>query len=376
MIAAVTEARAALTRGSVGVCMEDAVLAALKAKLDSAEPLEAAVSQTKDLHSAVGKLGKALDKAMDMQLDICKAMRDTPLDEANMNLVVAEHFFREGRFDVGDALVVEAGIPMADDLKQPYIAMHAVLREIKAKNLQPALAWAAANAERLSPDGTPSSFEFRLQALNFVQLLKEQGRNAALAYGKRHFGRYQARYMRDIQRLMGCLVYYGRPLAARQYGDLLSPDAWDDAEAEFTRQACSLMGQASESPLAVVVAAGAAALPKLFKLAAVMEQNMQGDLKTCEQLPVELELGNEFVFHSIFACPVSREQAMPDNPPMLLPCNHAMPDHPPMLLPCNHVLCEQSVLKIAKSRTRVFKCPYCPVEARADNLRPLVFPDV
>ena len=46
-----------------------------------------------------------------------------------------------------------------------------------------------------------------------------------------------------------------------------------------------------------------------------------------------------------------------------------------MLLPCNHVLCEQSVLKIAKSRVRVFKCPYCPMEARADNLRSLIFPD-
>eukprot|EP00955_Chlamydomonas_euryale_P092120 364682-Chlamydomonas_euryale.AAC.13 len=93
-----------------------------------------------------------------------------------------------------------------------------------------------------------------------------------------------------------------------------------------------------------------------------MEQNLQDDLRTCEQLPVELEIGNEFVFHSIFACPVSREQSSPDNPPVLLPCNH--------------ILCEQSVLKIAKSRTRVFKCPYCPVEARADNLRTLVFPDV
>lgn len=64
--------------------------------------------------------------------------------------------------------------------------------------------------------------------------------------------------------------------------------------------------QACESPLAVSVAAGAAALPPLFKLAAVMERNLQGDLRACEQLPVELELGDEFVFHSIFACPVSR----------------------------------------------------------------------
>jgi hypothetical protein len=54
--------------------------------------------------------------------------------------------------------------------------------------------------------------------------------------------------------------------------------------------------------------------------------------------------------------------------------DQSTPDNPPLLLPCNHVLCEQSVLKIAKSRTRVFKCPYCPVESRVDNLRALVFP--
>ncbi len=189
--------------------------------------------------------------------------------------------------------------------------------------------------------------------------------------------------MAEIQHLMGCMLYFNVPaLAETKYRDLLSPCAWDVVAAEFTRQACSLMGQACESPLAVAVAAGTAALPPLFKLAAVMERNAQ-DLRTCEQLPVELELGEEFVFHSIFACPVSRDQSTPDNPPMLLPCNH--------------MLCEQSVLKIAKNRNRVFKwvqegetacrqieltsmamrrCPYCPVEARADNLRQLVFPDV
>ncbi len=51
-------------------------------------------------------------------------------------------------------------------------------------------------------------------------------------------------------------------------------------------------------------------------------------------------------------------------------------ENPPCLLPCNHVLCEQSILKIARARNKVFKCPYCPMEARADNVRPLTFPDV
>lgn len=119
--------------------------------------------------------------------------------------------------------------------------------------------------------------------------------------------------------------------------------------------------QAFESPLAVTVAAGSVALPALLKLAQVMEKNGQ-DLSACEQLPIELELGQEFVFHSIFACPVSRDQSTPDNPPKLLPCNH--------------VLCEQSIAKISRSRNKVFKCPYCPMEARADNTRKLIFPDV
>jgi hypothetical protein len=122
-----------------------------------------------------------------------------------------------------------------------------------------------------------------------------------------------------------------------------------------------LLAQAQESPLAVTVAAGAVALPALQKMAAVMALQGQ-DLGSAAQLPIELELGQEFVYHSIFACPVSREQSTPDNPPKLLPCNH--------------VLCEQSILRIAKARSRIFKCPYCPMEARVDNCRSLVFPDV
>ena len=44
----------------------------------------------------------------------------------------------------------------------------------------------------------------------------------------------------------------------------------------------------------------------------------------CVRSAQELELGSQFVFHSVFACPVSREQGTPDNPPMLLPCGHVL----------------------------------------------------
>jgi len=120
--------------------------------------------------------------------------------------------------------------------------------------------------------------------------------------------------------------------------------------------------KAAESPLAVVVAAGSASLPVLVKMATVMDRSGQ-PYDSCEQLPTDIHISPEFIFHSTFACPVSKEQATAENPPKLLPCGH--------------VLCEQSITKIAdRSRTRVFKCPYCPMEARADNTRTLIFPDV
>lgn len=73
--------------------------------------------------------------------------------------------------------------------------------------------------------------------------------------------------------------------------------------------------------------------------------------QSCEQLPVELELGREYYFHSIFSCPVSKDQSTRDNPPMMLPCGH--------------VLNRESIESICKKdAVRLFKCPYCPHETR------------
>lgn len=47
--------------------------------------------------------------------------------------------------------------------------------QIRAKNLQPALQWATDHRQKLSPDGSPSAFEFKLQALAFVNLLRSEG---------------------------------------------------------------------------------------------------------------------------------------------------------------------------------------------------------
>ena len=145
----------------------------------------------------------------------------------------------------------------------------------------------------------------------------------------------------DVRRLMWCLLFAERfdesPYAVRgearllhsptiskfaRAQNLLSDRAWSVAASAFSRECCALMGASAESPFAVAVAAGAAALPTLLKMTAVMTAKGQ-PWEGLEQLPLEVELPPRFAFHSVFACPVARDQSTPDNPPMILPCGYA-----------------------------------------------------
>lgn len=63
---------------------------------------------------------------------------------------------------------------------------------------------------------------------------------------------------------------------------------------------------------------------------------------------VEIPLPPTYHFHSIFVCPVSKEQSTDANPPMMMPCGH--------------VIARDSMARLSKANLR-FKCPYCPVES-------------
>lgn len=287
------------------------------------------------------------------------------------------HLLREGNFEVAQAFLREANEAENQNksltghqgsttnevwenepsaLQENFSRMYIILDSLKSfKDAGPASVWAAANSEALESRG--SNLEFELTKITFIHIFlgsseKESSGSSninlvnALQFARTEFPRFQKRYMKEIQQLSAAIVY-GPNLADSPYSltfDLST--AWADVATSFTRDYCSLLGLSAESPLYLAVTAGAIALPTLLKLATIMKEK-RTEWTTQHELPVEIPLPASMTFHAIFVCPVSKEQATEENPPMMMPCGH--------------VVAKESLGRLSKGGR--FKCPYCPGES-------------
>ncbi|XP_057980086.1 protein RMD5 homolog [Malania oleifera] len=332
---------------------QKSILMELKTKLNVIGPHNQLEGSQKELNMNVSKYPKLLEKSFNP--DISRAYRNVEFDLHTVNQIIANHFYQQGLFDLGDCLINEAGESEAITLKSQFLEMYQIIDAMKARNLEPALNWVSSNHDKLQQNG--SNLELKLHRLQFVEILQKGNRADALHYARAYLAPFASLHMDEIQKLMACLLWAGR-LDSSPYAELMAPTHWDKLIEELTGQFCCLLGQSYESPLSVAVAAGIEGLPTLLKLANVMAAKKQ-EWQAMKQLPVPVDLGREFQFHSIFVCPVSRDQGSEENPPMLMPCGH--------------VLCRQSIMKLSKSNTRTFKCPYCPADASVAQCRQLYF---
>ncbi|CDR99756.1 uncharacterized protein SPSC_01281 [Sporisorium scitamineum] len=193
----------------------------------------------------------------------------------------------------------------------------------------------------------------------------------ALAYGREHFQPFRTTHLAEIQRLFTLLAFLPAFIPAQAYG----PEGLESVPVEhlvptvplvyrplldanlvhaplleplFKLEFCARNQIAKDAPLAIGVEVGAGgALNKIIKVKAVMKER-GNEWSQADELPIEIPLPTRLRFHSIFACPVSKEQGTEQNPPMMLACGH--------------VLCLETLTRLAKGNGR-FKCPYCPTES-------------
>jgi len=105
------------------------------------------------------------------------------------------------------------------------------------------------------------------------------------------------------------------------------------------------------------LSAGAQAVPHLLTLRQVMQSRQVHNIWTQQndELPIEINLTGQpsTTYHSVFACPILRQQTTETNPAMRLACGHC--------------ISRDALNKLAHSNR--LKCPYCPLESStADTL--------
>jgi len=346
-------------------------------------------SEHKDIHGSVSKVGKAIDKNFIADLSSVHNQHVFPpfashrsdgssarIDEHStgnqdgetedegrektklLNNVICEHFFRQGMLDITDSLISEANLEIHESQKAPFIKINCILEALKKRDLGPALLWAQENRARLASSGSP--LEFRLHRLQFTELIKQghTRQSEALAYAK-NFASFANTHAKELQSLMGSLLYLRYGIENSPYSHLLDPVHWADIQDMFTRDACSLLGLSVESPLSVSIRAGCTALPALLNIKQVMAARQCTDVWSAkDELPIEIDLGKDCRYHSIFACPILRQQTSRNNPPVRLICGH--------------VISRDALNKLSNGNNRL-KCPYCPVEQNPADARQIYF---
>ncbi|KAL1675679.1 CTLH/CRA C-terminal to lish motif domain-containing protein [Schizophyllum commune] len=316
----------------------------------------------KEVYNAVSKLGKALDKKFTASMPSYPGLFVSPESAAALDRTVVVHLLRTGQFETAETFIAESGFPITDELRSKFVDLHKILQALRAADIGPALDWTRSHRDFLRVRRSP--LEFNLHRSQYIRiLLSSDPPNPlpAIAYANTHLRPFFAEHSTELMRLMTCVAYLPlTKLQASPYADLASPTLHTDLAPLFAKEYCASMGMSRQVPLRVVGdIGGSGALSRIEKARKVMREG-KGEWSQADELPVscshftliEIPLPPENRYHSIFACPVSKEQATETNPPMMLQCGH--------------VLAKDSLQRLPKTQGLV-KCPYCPIESNASQ---------
>ncbi|KAI9555202.1 hypothetical protein GHT06_017717 [Daphnia sinensis] len=337
------------------------------------ETVSRLASEHRDLHSSVSKVGKTIDR--NFTQDYASTSFDRVFSgvekEKLLNQVICQHMYRHGFLEIGEELAKESGLEIHESSKQPFMLLNEILEKLRHKNLVAALEWAQTHREKLMEQN--SSLEFKLHRLQFLQLVSEgpEKQAEALGYVRKHFPPFVHQHETDIQNLMGVLAFIPYGVHNSPYKKLFDPILWTEICEVFVKDACALLGFSVESPLSVCINVGSISLPALLNIKQVMAQRqVAGMWNAKDELPIEIDAGREYRYHSIFACPILRQQGSDSNPPMRLLCGHVISrDALNKLSSGNNVL---RAIRTGQSVARL-KCPYCPREFDSSEARQLHF---
>uniref|UniRef100_A0A7S3JBN0 RING-Gid-type domain-containing protein n=1 Tax=Euplotes harpa TaxID=151035 RepID=A0A7S3JBN0_9SPIT len=250
---------------------------------------------------------------------------------------------------------------MGEEFKKRFKALDQILTDLNHRKIEKAVNWVNDNIPKLKI--FDSELPFLIHKVTFCYMLKKahdvgEGElqseilSNLTQYASKHLIEFYSKFKAQIMSLMGSLAFVNE-LENTKYVELISDIHWDHLTQCFVRDFCKIQGLSKESGLFMTLKVGTLGIPKFQKFFKLMKGKEQL-FDNLGELPIDINLGSEFKFHSIFICPISKEIATKDNPPIMLKCGHC--------------ITRQSYNSILTGRNeragRKAKCPTCPTEIK------------
>lgn len=134
------------------------------------EKLQRLTTDHRDLHSAVSKIGKTIDRNFVNDFS-ATSRNDVLVEEQNiqlLNKVIAQHLQRNNLDDVAATLINESKLPAEEVVSDPFSNLHRIWEAIYRGDLTEALEWASEHSAKLETRN--SSLEFKLHRIAFLQV--------------------------------------------------------------------------------------------------------------------------------------------------------------------------------------------------------------
>lgn len=320
-------------------------------------------------HVSLNRFQKAIERASPPTVPR-NSFEDVKIPVETMMSMISGYLLRTGRLEMAK----QFNSTISADQVQPYQQLAELHTFLKARNVNPVIDWLATLPETIGRDAI-FDLTYLLRKLHYGNLIRAKSATEAVEYAREWFAPYMLKYPLEIHKLLGATAFLPS-IEEPAYVSIMGSSVLMKAEDLLSQLYCRANGLPIEAYLLTLVRASSFALPYLSKantLASSMSKSSAstGTAAAHQQLNVEIVLPKEFVFHSTFCCPVSKELSSSSNPPQLLPCGHVL---------SKDIITDMSRGNISY-RSRLppsdlphpFKCPYCPEKVQMSQVKTLSF---
>ena len=316
------------------------------------------------------------------------------VDEKFINEMILDYLIRKGNLKTVERFIEESRVDpskLMEDIKI-FKEYYEIFNDLKNHKLNKLYEWCTKNKEilllnlkdikindiKVNKDNEKlpdKNIYFECVKFNYILFLEDDTKSIkdCINYSREHFKPFinNKNYSKEISKLMFKLLYKKSEINTNiienkenKENKASNEKSWEELKNLFTETFFKLNHKSKDDTLSLILLAGRCVLPQVVeseeKLMKDKEsKNMEVD-KEKNQLMYSLELPEELIFHNIFVCPISKEIATAENPPIRLNCGHC--------------ICKNSFEKIEKTGTRhnQIKCPICTQVGKVDEITKLI----